>query len=238
MESSPTNWLGRFAISIARESVSLLPCGSAHLSPSHSLSFPLILSLLLNREEEQQRGITMKSSAITLVFKDKPYRELKASTSAEKVTYLINLIDSPGHVDFSSDVTTATRLCDGAVVVIDVVEGVCPQVRWRSLFLVAVLLCLLFLAIVFFLSFFVFFFLSFCWIACFLSFYSLAPFLILSCFFLYLLTPLHPTSPLHLLCPDSRRAASSLDGRPPSHHLPQQGRSTHRGAPSLPRRGL
>ena len=43
--------------------------------------------------------------------------------------FLINLIDSPGHIDFTSEVSTAVRLCDGAIIVIDVVEGVSPQVR-------------------------------------------------------------------------------------------------------------
>ena len=43
-------------------------------------------------------------------------------------TYVVNLIDTPGHVDFSGEVSSASRLCDGALVLVDVVEGVCTQV--------------------------------------------------------------------------------------------------------------
>lgn len=48
-----------------------------------------------------------------------------AETSAEQMradSYLINLIDSPGHIDFSTDVSTATRLCDCGLIVVDVLE--------------------------------------------------------------------------------------------------------------------
>ena len=73
-----------------------------------------------SRPDEAQRGITMKSSSISLL-----YRDPAASETDEP--YLINLIDSPGHVDFSAEVSTAVRMTDGALVVVDVVEGVCIQ---------------------------------------------------------------------------------------------------------------
>eukprot|EP00510_Aplanochytrium_minuta_P001241 CAMPEP_0184026574 /NCGR_PEP_ID=MMETSP0954-20121128/13613_1 /TAXON_ID=627963 /ORGANISM="Aplanochytrium sp, Strain PBS07" /LENGTH=257 /DNA_ID=CAMNT_0026310827 /DNA_START=234 /DNA_END=1004 /DNA_ORIENTATION=+ len=88
------------------------------------------IRFLDSREDEQTRGITMESSAISLLYPHKPIRLKPESDPKEHLSatnYLINLIDSPGHVDFSADVSTAVRLCDGALVVVDVIEGVCIQ---------------------------------------------------------------------------------------------------------------
>ncbi|KAL2135449.1 hypothetical protein VTI74DRAFT_8435 [Chaetomium olivicolor] len=78
-----------------------------------------------SRPDEQLRGITMESSAISLYFS--MMRRPGPEAVPEQKEYLINLIDSPGHIDFSSEVSTASRLCDGAVVLVDAVEGVCSQ---------------------------------------------------------------------------------------------------------------
>jgi len=66
-------------------------------------------------ELEQQRGITINAANVSMIHQYKGEE------------YLINLIDTPGHVDFGGDVTRAMRAVDGAIVVVCAVEGIMPQ---------------------------------------------------------------------------------------------------------------
>lgn len=66
-------------------------------------------------EQEQDRGITIDAANISMVH------------DFEGNEYLINLIDTPGHVDFGGDVTRAMRAIDGCIIVVCAVEGVMPQ---------------------------------------------------------------------------------------------------------------
>jgi len=105
---------------------------------------------------EQERCITMKSSSVSLLYNcttdyvihaqqkvSPPGETRSAESSADAqqslpscLPFLLNVIDTPGHLDFSTEVLSAMSLCDAAFLVVDAVEGVCAQTRTVMRYLV------------------------------------------------------------------------------------------------------
>ena len=81
-------------------------------------------------EQEQERGITITSAATTCFWK----RHGQSADTGDGPEYRVNIIDTPGHVDFTVEVERSLRVLDGAVALLDSVAGVEPQTEtvWRQ----------------------------------------------------------------------------------------------------------
>ena len=73
---------------------------------------------------EREKGITIKSHAIQINY---PYKKINPASTTPEGNYILNLIDTPGHVDFSYEVSRALAACEGALLLVDATQGIQAQ---------------------------------------------------------------------------------------------------------------
>ncbi len=98
------------------------------LEVTHTIEARKMKDQVLDRMDlERERGITIKMQPVRMVYERKEEREKRKGGGEQGSAYILNLIDTPGHIDFSYEVSRALKAVEGVVLLVDATQGVQAQ---------------------------------------------------------------------------------------------------------------